>query len=473
MASAVKAGGGGDILRLPLIGRLLRGRRGRLLPQLLLTGLAALMVYDGLSGPQLAPQNLAGVITWVQYRGFLMLALLLAGNLFCMACPFALLRSLAHRIAAGGRRWPKALRNKWLSMGVLILFFFLYEWLDLWASPWMTAWLILIYFGLAFLLEAAFSGSPFCKYVCPMGSFNFAGSLISPAQIGVRDGETCVSCAGKPCVNGDGRTLGCGTSLFPPQISSNMDCVLCLDCARACPHDNVTWAVRSPLAELTRPARWPRRWDLSLLLALIAFAGVSNAFGMVPPFYRLAAWLADVTGIGSEAALLALIFAALNVLLPLGLVLGTGWASRRLSGAPMSIRQNVSSFVPALVPISFAIWLAHYGFHFAAGALGIVPVIQFFLNDHSCTLLGTIPRWDLGALMPMDWMLPVQIVMLLAGMWAANRVIDGAALPGTVSKRGRLAAGLPWLALILLLAAAALIIFTLPMEMRGTMRFGE
>ncbi len=475
MASAAKAGKGTgiDILRLPLIGRLLRWRRGRLAMQLLLLAAAALMVYDGLSGPQLAPQNLAGVVTWVQYRGLLMLSLLLCGNLFCMACPFALLRSLGGRFVERGRRWPKRLRSKWVAMAVLILFFFLYEWLDLWASPWMTAWLILIYFAAAFILEAAFSGSPFCKYVCPMGSFNFAGSMISPTQIGVGDRDTCVSCQGKPCINGDGRTLGCGTSLFPPQISSNMDCVLCLDCARACPHDNVVWRVRNPLAELSQPARWPRRWDASLLLALIAFAGVSNAFGMVPPFYRLEEWLWGVTGIRSEGLLLGLIFGALNVAVPLVLILAAAWGSRRLSGADMSLRANVSGYAPALVPVSFAIWLAHYGFHFASGALGIIPVTQFFLNDHGISWLGAAPRWDMGQLMPMAYMLPIQLLIVLTGVWASNKVIDRAALPAGVSHRGRLAAGLPWLALVLLLAAAAMVIFTLPMEMRGAFPAAE
>lgn len=58
---------------------------------------------DNQFGPQLAPRNLAGVIPWVQWRGLIVLALLLAGNLFCMACPFMLTRQLAKRLFPASR----------------------------------------------------------------------------------------------------------------------------------------------------------------------------------------------------------------------------------------------------------------------------------------------------------------------------------------------------------------------------------
>lgn len=485
-----------DLLRVPGLGRLLRWRWGRLVLQLPLLALALLVIYDGFTGPPLAPQNIATVSVWIHYRGLVMLALLFAGNLFCMGCPFTLPRTLAHRLSGRGRRWPKALRNKWLAIGVFVGYLWLYEALDLWASPSLTAWLVIGYFVAAFVLEALFAESPFCKYVCPLGTFNFTASTISPLQINARSADVCRTCVGKECVNGSAQVLGCGTELFVPQIKSNLDCVFCLDCARACPHDNVALAARKPLSEFiplsARPAApgaatarpagsaWPKRWDVAFLALVFAFAGLANAFGMTPPVYALAATLSRMLNTTSEALILALIFGLLMVLLPALLGLGAAWLSRRLgAGAGRrwnrgSLRDVFARYAPTVTPLAFAIWFAHYWFHFASGALTIVPVLQNFLIDHGVTLLGVgfgtfllnQPDWSLGAIMPDDavflLVLAAAAIGYLASVYSLSRAAAGESDP-KASRR----AMLPWLALWTALAVAAIVIFSLPMEMRG------
>lgn len=458
-----------DVLRWPGIGRLLRSRYGRLVGQLLLLLAAVLIVYDGFTGPPFASENLATISVWLHYRGFVILALLLAGNLFCMSCPFTLPRSLARRWSGRGPRFPRALRNKWTAVAVLFLFFFLYEWLDLWASPWLTAWIIVGYFVASFALEFAFTESPFCKYVCPLGMFNYVGSTVSPLQITVRDADVCHTCAGKECVNGrraeNGRPimLGCGTELFPPQIKSNLECTMCLDCARACPYDNVALATRPLLQELKEPS-WPRRWDISVLIWLFVFAGLSNAFGMTPPVYALEAWLAGVLNWRNEGVLLLLIFGVLNLLLPLGVGLAVAALSRRLATSREPLRVAFSKYTPALVPLGFAIWMAHYGFHFATGALSIIPALQGFLIDHGVALLGSAPNWTLSNVLPFSWLLPLQLLVTLAGFGGSFVVLNA------IGRREKtpFTALLPWFLLLVALAAVAIYLFTLPMEMRGT-----
>jgi ferredoxin len=458
------------VLSWPAIGRFLRWRHGRLFGQLLLLLVALLIIYDGFTGPQFAPENSATNIVWLQFRGFVMLALLFAGNLFCMNCPFALPRSFARRWSISGRRWPRALRNKWLAIAVLFIYLFLYEWLDLWASPWLTAWIVIAYFLLAFTLEFIFSESPFCKYVCPLGSFNFVGSTVSPLQVSVASQDICRNCAGKECVNGtqkeDGRwqMLGCGTELFPPQVTSNLDCTLCLDCTRACPYNNVTLAARPILHELRQPKAWPYRWDLSLLVWIFTFAALSNAFGMTPPIYATVSWLGGVLNTNNEALLLLLIFAVLNILLPLFLGLPISWIGRSLAGGKEPLRVSFSKHTPALVPIGFAVWLAHYGFHFATGALSIIPAMQNFLIDHGITLLGTVPDWTLSNILPFSWLLPLQVMIIVLGFGGSYYVLSDI---GRHEKES-FTAQLPWLLLILGLAIAAVFLFNLPMEMRGT-----
>ena len=208
-----------DLLRIPILGRFLRWRHARTVLQGGMLGLAILLILDGLFGPQIAPRNLAGVLPWVHWRGFVVLALLIAGNLFCMACPFMLPRRLAKRLLPAGRPWPRPLRSKWLAVGLLFVFFWAYEAFSLWQSPWLTAWVAITYFVAAFVIDGFFRGASFCKHVCPIGQFNFMHATVSPLEVGVREPETCSDCATKDCIRG----RYAGTSAVPadrPAVSS-------------------------------------------------------------------------------------------------------------------------------------------------------------------------------------------------------------------------------------------------------------
>src|SRR5262249_22885659 len=100
---------GFDLLRVPVLGRFLKWRHARLCLQLPLLLLAGLVIYDGLCGPQVGGMNLAGVLPWIHWRGLLILALLVAGNVFCMGCPFLLPRTLARRCLPARWSWPRRL----------------------------------------------------------------------------------------------------------------------------------------------------------------------------------------------------------------------------------------------------------------------------------------------------------------------------------------------------------------------------
>lgn len=479
---------GFDTLRLPLVGPLLRWRWGRLALQLPLALAALLLIVDGFTGPPVAARNLATVAPWVHYRGLVVITLLLAGNLFCMGCPFTLPRTLARRLSLRGRRFPRALRGKWLAGASLITLFFLYEWLDLWASPALTAWVIVAYFAASFALEAAFTESAFCKYICPLGTFNFVHSTISPTQITVRDTAVCAACQGKECVNGSwapqpairvdhipvaggavearparrgpGGVLGCGTLLYPPQLKSNLDCVYCLDCVRACPHDNIGLLARAPGRELNQPGAWPARWDVSLLAIGLAFLGALNAFGMVPPVYELQRALAAALGARSDFITLLLIFAVGALLLPAALTLAAARLAQALTRTTRqrSLRRTVAAFAPAFVPLGFGIWFAHYSFHFLIAPLTLIPVIQEFLGQP-----GDWARFGGG--LDSGLIAIIQAAALLGGFVWSLSLAQNAAL--RLYRRRALAGLLPWALLLAALLLFALYLFSLPMEARG------
>src|SRR5690606_3994149 len=117
---------GFDLLSLPGLRRFARWRYARLALQLPLLLLAVLVIVDGLTGRQVAPRNVATTAVWLHYRGLVVLALALFGNAFCAACPLMLTRGLSKRLKGllpAGMDWPRALRNKWLVIALLVLFF--------------------------------------------------------------------------------------------------------------------------------------------------------------------------------------------------------------------------------------------------------------------------------------------------------------------------------------------------------------
>jgi polyferredoxin len=493
-----------DVLRLPLIGRVLRWRYGRLVLQIPFLIVALLLVYDGFTGPQRPAENMATVLPWVHYRGFVVLALLLAGNLFCMGCPFTVPRTLARRLSIRGRRFPRVLRNKWLAILALFGIFFAYEWFDLWASPALTAWVIVAYFVASFVLEAVFTESAFCKYVCPLGTFNFTYSTLAPTRISVLNPDICRTCVGKECVNGSYSpqpvirldsiptaaapvevrhgpqgTLGCGTELFAPQIRSNMDCTLCLDCVRACPHQNATLATRPFGRELIEIENAPRRWDIAYLYVALTAMAVVNAFGMVPPVYDLMQQMADALGLTAlgwsddalEFVTLTLIFVAGSLLLPAVILLGCQWLSRKLTGTlkRYSARQVAGAFSTAFVPVGMGIWIAHYGFHFLTGLTSLVPVIQTFLIDHRIYLLGTRPDWSLAVAPSPELIGVLQVIALGGGFLWSLSIANNAA--SRLYRRSAPIGLLPWALALFALILAAVWIFSQPMEMRGTILF--
>ena len=336
---------GFDLLHLPLLGSFLKWKHARLVLQLLVGTLAGIVIYDGLWGPQVAAMNLAGVLPWIHWRGIVILGLLVAGNISCMACPLTLLNTLTRRWLPVGREWPRCLSNKWLALALLALFLWSYEVFSLWDSPWWTAWITLGYFTTAFTIDGLFRGAIFCKYVCPIGQFNFVQSLFSPLEVKVRNPGVCTGCRTHECIRGTNNVPGCEMGLFQPRKSSNMDCTFCLDCVHACPHENVGILVGLSGKELWEDpvrsgiGRFWKRPDLALVVLILLFGALANAGAMVGPVVEWQESLRFVLGNNSLLLVRSLYFFLCLLLLPLlslavvtGLSQSVGPTSRIMAG---------------------------------------------------------------------------------------------------------------------------------------------
>jgi ferredoxin len=358
------------------------------------------------------------------------------------------------------------------------LLLFIYELLDLWASPSLTAGLILVYFGGALLVDGLFKGASFCKHVCPLGQFNYVASLSSPFEVKIRERQICHICRTKDCIKGRLEThtpklRGCELWLFQERKVGNMDCTFCLDCVHTCPRDNVGIIARLPAAELITDrwrsgiGRFSRRRDLAALAILFTFGALLNAFGMVSPVYRVESWLADFLGTQSEIVALGIIFVLGLVAVPLILMGSTAWMAHRWAALRAGLPSLITRYALAMTPLGFGLWIAHYAFHFSIGFWTIVPVVQGALADVGWHVLGR-PRWELGPLVPATWLSPLEQICIAVGWFISLLTIYHLAVNDAPDRPWR--AFLPWAGLTFLLFLAANWLMGQPMEMRGSLQ---
>jgi ferredoxin len=474
-----------DLLRMPILGAAARSLAARRAAQAIMLLLAAAVVLDGLLGPRMSPMNLAGVLPWTYWRGLVVIALLAVGNLFCSVCPFMLPRELGKRWFKAQRAWPRWLRGKWLALGLLAAYLWAYEAFDLWDRPAATAAVIVAYFAAAFAVDAVFRGASFCKHVCPIGQFHFVHAGVAPFDLQARHRDVCRSCTTHDCLRGGPGGRGCELDLFVPEKRGSLDCTLCLDCVRACPHDNVgVIAVRPGRAlPFAGRARAVERLDVAALALLCVAGAFANAAGMLEPVLAGEQALAARLGLTSPLLITTLMLLATLILAPTGLAALATWsslatagsfphASREKGGLALSQRTIFVRFAIALVPLGFGMWSAHFLFHFLAGIGTLPPVVQRLALELGSPLLGQ-PAWAGMAAPRAEWLTGLELLLLDAGLlltvavgWRTSlELAGGTPLHGGAARALGLAA--PWLLLALALWSLGVWIVFQPMQMRG------
>jgi cytochrome c oxidase assembly factor CtaG len=464
-----------DALRIPLLGKLLRSGAFRRTLQLACFGVALAVILDGFVGPQAsAASNLAGVLPWTWWRGLVVLGLFAAGSLFCMACPFTLSRGIAKRLLGAQRSWPAALRNKWLAAGLLVAFFAGVEGLGVWSSPAATAWLLVAYFVFAFVLDGLFEGAVFCKYVCPAGQFQFTQAALSPLEVQALDDETCRDCRTTDCLRGNASRPGCATDLLMPAKRGNWDCTLCLDCVRACPHDNIGLIAVTPGRDLlgdpprSSLGRLSTRLDVAAITWILFVAAFANAAAMAAPVAGFFQGFVQPSGSPGTSAGIATAAALVGIPL-LGLV-GLGRASRFLGKMRAPWSEIAARHSLALLPLGFSMWLAHYGLHLYTGWRSAGTAIERVALDLRSETVAPSIDWSMamaqggtpGLLSLEIGILGLGLVGSLYAHWRIARSLQPLAGPAARS-------ALVWGTFCLAFYCFGVWVLAQPMMMRGTL----
>ena len=321
----------------------------------------------------------------------------------------------------------------------------------MWSSPALTTYLIIGYFASAILIDLTFKKASFCKYVCPIGQFNFLTSTLSPRVVKAKNLSVCETCTTYDCLKG--RTTseedfrGCETNLLIPKKHGSLDCTFCLDCVSACPYHNVEIAHTIPSEELWEDTHRSgvgaitERLDFVVLMTTFVFSGLLNAFMMTGPSYVLREKIQAWTGINDSFVLTLIPFFLFLIPLPLIVLSPLEVVSRTM------IKKRFKQ-IPTLLPMGVSIWCAHYAFHFLTGTFTFVPLITGL----------TLPIKYMG--LPARVVTPIEVGILFLGFLGSSLL--------AIKRNNETRLQYTAIATNAVLFVLALWILTLPMEMRGT-----
>lgn len=417
-----------DLLRvIPGLARMLRWPPARFLAQAGFAALFALVIAAGLFGNQNPALNLAPMLTWTIWWTGLIVLIMVAGKTWCYVCPWDAVAGWLERGRLWGRGeglslglpWPRAFRSIWPAT----VLFLLLTWIELgWGvtmRPRVTAYLALGMFAMAFACALLFDRKAFCRYGCLVGRISGMYALFGSLEVRARDKTVCKTCPTKDCYRGNERGDGCPTSEFLGAMDLNTYCIMCGECLKTCPEDNVALNVRPWGTDLLKPGR-PRSDEAYLallMLSITAFHGLT----MTPRWEELTTWIAGATGLDAWAVFSVGMTGVLGgpILIYAALV-GLSRALTRERAVPY--RTYFIRYAYALLPIALFYHLAHNAEHLLMEG----PKVVRLLSDpfgFGWDVLGTASM-AVPPLISLHTLWYVQVGLVLGGhlysLWIAD-----------------------------------------------------
>lgn len=207
--------------------------------------------------------NLTTLVVWGLWWPGMIAAALVLGRAWCTVCPMELANRIGDALGKrlGLARLPlgRALRAGWVVVAAYLSLQLLVAGASIHRVPHYTALLLLALLGTALAAGLVFrEPRSFCKGLCPAGGLLSVYGRFTPVQLDVKDGAACDRCTTKDCVAAARRdrldARSCPSLLRPFARSASDGCVLCLQCAKVCPHENVGVGLVSPGSPLRSPA---------------------------------------------------------------------------------------------------------------------------------------------------------------------------------------------------------------------------
>ncbi|MEO0645834.1 MAG: cyclic nucleotide-binding domain-containing protein [Cyanobacteria bacterium J06650_10] len=233
-------------------------------------------------GPQTRDQNFALNFFWAWWWPLILLSFPFVGRLWCAVCPFMIYGEVAQWLSLKVwprqlQGWPRAWAERWGGWILYGGFALILLWEELWNLEnvaYLSGWLLLIITAGAVICSVLFERRFWCRYLCPIGGMNGLFAKLSMVELRAEQGICSASCNTYHCykggpAEGEGQeTAGCPIYSHPAQLTDNRNCVLCMTCLKACPHQSVALNLRPPGIELWT-THSSSAYEVALLLLLL------------------------------------------------------------------------------------------------------------------------------------------------------------------------------------------------------------
>ncbi len=205
--------------------------------------------------------NITTLVIWGLWWPAMIAVALAFGRAWCTVCPMEMVNRVGDSIARMVG-WPRAklgklLRAGWMTVVLYLVMQLLVAGYSIHRVPHYTALTLLALFGVALLTGLVFrQPRSFCKAFCPVGALLSVYGRYTPLQLEARDPSVCERCPTKDCIKKRNRYYfdkrSCPSLLRPFHRDPSDGCVLCLQCVKVCPYDNMGVGFVSPDAPIRR-----------------------------------------------------------------------------------------------------------------------------------------------------------------------------------------------------------------------------
>ena len=339
-----------NLLKLEQVRKIFRSPYFPAAAQMILAPLILLSIYLGFFGSPAASANIAPILVFGFWEPIFVLCTFLGARAWCGICPIGGMSAVISRRAGLGLKVPASIKKSGvflIGFGIIVIFWAesAFEMLH---SPRATAVLVFSIVMLAAITSLIYERRTWCRYLCPLGGL--AGILSTSSVVELRSnyGVCTNDCKKHGCYIGTADSEGCPMFEAPFQLKSNLYCVLCGKCVKACEHRSPMLNLRLPGYELYSAGAPDIAlvWLATILIGTQLFRGLERAGVFGAQLGHETWWTASFIFVLTAGAGFTVFFSRV--------------AGRLVFGRSPDYHQNAQLIIYSLIPLAVAFEMAFH-----------------------------------------------------------------------------------------------------------------